>query len=336
MVFIPQALHLPEVSAEQRNSNPNAVLDALLAATAFEAYDITIDRLSAVRGLREGVKRRISAPHLLSSDGDVLLVESVASPNCSSVARILKDSLAVATLSPDTVIYAYCAPIARPNHVFVFPRICDPVVTDTTTNNTVNDQSINDWSDLIDCSLVGVPILVSYEKHWACSRLRYQVLLNSLRFFRCESEFYKKAAIALSASIPAQFQLSNDLDLRLADLHGGCMQSRIVLTTSSGSSTENDSSIKLFEEYIHSIWESSSLAASGLSALSESKRQWLQHCTVLLEQSLTTGTVNADTLLTRCFGSALPSDKNIVIGQQHSFFYCCIIIFLNNINYTIL
>ena len=300
------------------------MLDALLAATAFEAYDITIDRLSAVRGLREGVKRRISAPHLLSSDGEVLLVESAGSPNSSSVARILKDSLAVATLSPDTVIYAYCAPIARPNHVFVFPRICDPVVTDNTTNtttdtnttiNTVNGQLINDWSDLIDCSLVGIPILVSYEKHWACSRLRYQVLLNSLRFFRCESEFYKKAAIALSASIPAQFQLSNDLDLRLADLHGGCMQSRIVLTTSSSSSTENDSSIKLFEEYIHSIWESSSLTASGLSALSESKRQWLQHCTVLLEQSLTTGTVNADTLLTRCFGSALPSDKNILIGQ---------------------
>jgi hypothetical protein len=52
-------------------------------------------------------------------------------------------------------------------------------------------SSTPDWGDLLGPSLVGVPILVSYEKHWACSRLRYQVMLNVLRLFRPDSDIIR-------------------------------------------------------------------------------------------------------------------------------------------------
>lgn len=114
-MYLPQALTLPTLPPSAKTS----VLDALLSATAPLALDISVDRLGSVRTLREAVKKRLSAADLAASAGQVLLVESHPG-DCSELARILRDQLSVGKLHEDSVIFAYCAPTSRPNHVFIY------------------------------------------------------------------------------------------------------------------------------------------------------------------------------------------------------------------------
>ncbi len=99
------------------------VLKALLDASALMAMDITLDRLTTVRSLREAVRKHLPAQQLEASEGTILFVESDPAPATSSVARILRDAQQLGKLQEDTVIYAYCPPAACPNHVFVF-QVC--------------------------------------------------------------------------------------------------------------------------------------------------------------------------------------------------------------------
>jgi hypothetical protein len=124
VVFLPQVLDLPKPKAAAQGAGSRnghaSVIEELVTASAPVPLDITLDRLNSVRALREAVRQRLPASELQASNGDVLLVESGPFPGQSGVARILRDVVALGKLHPDSVIFAYCPPVARPNHVFVF------------------------------------------------------------------------------------------------------------------------------------------------------------------------------------------------------------------------
>ena len=107
----------------------------------------------------------------------------------------------------------------------------DPVVlNDPNCPNKTCD--INpDWNTLIRTRLVGIPFLISYDKGWSCSRLRYQIWLNLLRFLDPSSYMLKDAEQALCGEYPPPlvrlFQLSNQINLRLVDSKGNSLQSPV-------------------------------------------------------------------------------------------------------------
>lgn len=84
-------------------------------------------------------------------------------------------------------------------------------------------SSSHEWKSLLQPTLLGLPLLVSYDSSWACSRLRYQIFLNSLRLFAPGCEQLSRAEKALTggaANFVAQFLLSAQLEVRLVDQHG--------------------------------------------------------------------------------------------------------------------
>lgn len=86
-----------------------------------------------------------------------------------------------------------------------------------------SSSSHHEWKSLLQPTLLGLPLLVSYDSSWACSRLRYQIFLNSLRLFAPGCEQLSKAEKALTggaANFVAQFLLSAQLEVRLVDQHG--------------------------------------------------------------------------------------------------------------------
>lgn len=115
VIFVPQVQDLP-----RPGDGKGTVLDALLAASEPLVLEVTLDRLNSVRALREAVRQRLPPSELRASGGDLLLVESGSFPSQSGVARILRDPMALAKLHQDCVIFAYCPPASRPNHVFIF------------------------------------------------------------------------------------------------------------------------------------------------------------------------------------------------------------------------
>ena len=88
----------------------------------------------------------------------------------------------------------------------------------------------HDWKSLLRTAQVGLPMLLSYDSKWTCSRLRYQVLLNCLRLFRPGCEYLRRAEEVFargSSSLMEQFQMSDLLDLRLVDAQGTSVQTAV-------------------------------------------------------------------------------------------------------------
>jgi hypothetical protein len=170
-------------------------------------------------------------------------------------------------------------------------------------------SSTPDWGDLLGPSLVGVPILVSYEKHWACSRLRYQVMLNVLRLFRPDSDIIRKAAVALAGPIPEHVRLSNLLDLRLVDQRGASKISRAQVSQSA-----EDADLL---RHLGQVWDSATEHLPGLQGPPASRRSWLAACNALVEGTVTPdeqGHRDTGDLVERFFGTAVGCDKQLNIG----------------------
>ena len=104
-------------------------------------------------------------------------------------------------------------------------------------NNSNPHKRPYEWKSLLQPTLLGLPLLISYDSSWACSRLRYQIFLNALRLFTPGCELLNKADQALAggaASIVPQFMLSAQLELRLVDQHGTSASSPFQPADASG------------------------------------------------------------------------------------------------------
>ena len=126
VIFVPELVALADLNNNFTNNSKNAsaqqqqsVYQRLMQYTAPEVYEITLDRLSSVRALRDAVSKRIPAHYLKASEGNIIFVES-ATPDLSAITRMLRDALPVNKLNEGAVIYAYCPPASIPHHVFVF------------------------------------------------------------------------------------------------------------------------------------------------------------------------------------------------------------------------
>lgn len=107
----------------------------------------------------------------------------------------------------------------------------DPIL-ETEGNGSTEDSPSSgaDWKSLLRTSQAGLPLLLSYESSWSCSRLRYQVLLNALRLFRPGSALLQRAEKAFAngaRGLLEQFQLSDTLDLRFVDAQGTSLQAAL-------------------------------------------------------------------------------------------------------------
>jgi len=102
-------------------------------------------------------------------------------------------------------------------------RVFDPLTNELHGSSSHPNDRPYEWKSLLQPTLCGLPLLVSYDSSWACSRLRYQIFLNALRLFTPGCDLLSRADKALAggaASIVPQFLLSAQLDLRLVDQHG--------------------------------------------------------------------------------------------------------------------
>lgn len=161
--------------------------------------------------------------------------------------------------------------------------------------------------------MVGVPLLVSYEQHWACSRLRYQVLLNALRLFRPDCALMRRAAVALSGPIPEHVRLSSLLDLRLVDARGASAISRADV---SRSAEDFD-----FMRHLGLVWDS---APSNPAATGEGQERgaaeragWLSALSALSKRA----GGDAGDLVERFFGTSLGCDRQLKIGESRRFLF---------------
>lgn len=59
----------------------------------------------------------------------------------------------------------------------------DATTASATSSSPTNTNKL-DWKSLLRTSLVGIPLLVSYDSAWSCSRLRYQVCYHLCGFVR--------------------------------------------------------------------------------------------------------------------------------------------------------
>lgn len=120
-------------------------------------------------------------------------------------------------------------------------RVFDPLTNElnnSNNNSNPHNQRPYEWKSLLQPTLLGLPLLISYDSSWACSRLRYQIFLNALRLFTPGCELLNKADKALAggaASIVPQFLLSAQLELRLVDQHGTSASSPFQPADASGS-----------------------------------------------------------------------------------------------------
>ncbi len=102
-------------------------------------------------------------------------------------------------------------------------RVFDPLTNELHGSSSHSNDRPYEWKSLLQPTLCGLPLLISYDSSWACSRLRYQIFLNALRLFTPGCDLLSRADKALAggaASIVPQFLLSAQLDLRLVDQHG--------------------------------------------------------------------------------------------------------------------
>lgn len=162
-----------------------------------------------------------------------------------------------------------------------------------------NDQDSGaiSWGDLLGPSLIGVPLMVSYERHWTCQRLRYQVLLNALRLFRRDSDLMRRAAVALAGPLPEHFRLSGALHLRLVDQRGESAVSRANVAVST---EEGD-----LQQLLGQVWEACPKESAA------DRARWLGACSRLAGSADAAGAVD---LPERFFGTSLGCDKNLKIG----------------------
>jgi hypothetical protein len=149
--------------------------------------------------------------------------------------------------------------------------------------------------------LVGVPLLVSYEQKWVCGRLRYQVLLNALRLFRRDSPLLRKAG---AGEIAALMQLSNGLDLRLVDAHGGSV------ARSAAVGPEGDAELA---RRLCAVWDDAHPGSSGQQG--DDRTEWLRAAAGLAERDQ----LPLADLTTRLFGTPLSSDKQLKIGASYRY-----------------
>lgn len=164
-----------------------------------------------------------------------------------------------------------------------------------------------DWGDLLCPGLVGVPLLVSYDRKWVCSRLRYQVLLNVLRLFRRDSPLLRRAG---GCEIAELMQLSGVLELRLVDAHG---ESLVRPSTDAGAETaeagDSAGGKNPFVQRIRELWASA-------APTDVDQGDWMRAVAQLAARD--GGSEDAQGLVERLFGTPLSGDKQLKIGTRHS------------------
>jgi len=123
IIFVPQLISFSELTpflsqSSKKNKENETLLKQVISVTDVEVFDISLDRLSNIRALREAVKRRIPTLHLTKSEGEVLLLESTPG-QLSCLSRFLKDNVSVTQLQSNCLIYAYCPPATLANQTIV-------------------------------------------------------------------------------------------------------------------------------------------------------------------------------------------------------------------------
>ena len=163
-------------------------------------------------------------------------------------------------------------------------------------------------------SLVGVPLLVSYEKQWSCCRLRYQIFLNSLRLFKRDCDFLRKASAVLSGPIPVHVDFSNSLDIRLVDPRGVSLVSRVSSSGIGGLTEGSDD----YVQHLSKVWD------SNISSVGDAQRKQerLDMCVKLANTTMQGGgvSVGVDRKVESLFGSSLAIDRQLLIGKSILYF----------------
>jgi hypothetical protein len=198
--------------------------------------------------------------------------------------------------------------------------------TETNENFGVSLPSEATFSTLADFvlpQLVGIPLMVSYDSSWSCSRIRYQLWLNSLRLFNPESPYLQSADKALGASsgsLVEQFRLSDQLDLHFVEASGNPIylqqqQQQPTATAPeepSAGTTEEDfseSQFELFEEWLQKVW-------NGAKDADNSERDmWLDQCFSMGKKEIIRGSDSLKAVLDKVLGVGLVNSKHTFVGS---------------------
>lgn len=122
----------------------------------------------------------------------------------------------------------------------------------TNTTSTTPAPAVLEWKSLLRTNLVGLPILLSYDSKWTCTRLRYQVLMNTVRLFKSDSVFLRDAERVFAngaRGLLEQFAMSDSLDLRLVDSQGTSSQTQCAGPGVTSAPTGNYSSAVFFQTF---------------------------------------------------------------------------------------
>jgi hypothetical protein len=204
--------------------------------------------------------------------------------------------------------------------------------TETNENFGVSLPSEATFSTLADFvlpQLVGIPLMVSYDSSWSCSRIRYQLWLNSLRLFNPESPYLQSAHKALDASsggLVEQFRLSDQLDLHFVEASGNPIylqqqqqQQQPTATAPedpSAGTTEEDCSeshFELFEEWLQKVW-------NGAKDADNSERDmWLDQCFSMGKKEIVGGSDSLKAVLDKVLGVGLVNSKHTFVGSSTLF-----------------
>lgn len=205
-----------------------------------QTFNLDVDRLQTMHFVKQLLRKRIAAPYLDRSDGELLLLQSEPGLDHRTVCSVLVDSSSVGRFSADAIVYAYCplkecarrlvvmqvrsttrthvTSIACFTHFFALQRTVNLNIEAYRAPDVMRVDGESREGELMLQRLVLVPMLVSFEETWNCPRLRISVLQNSCRFLRRDSVVHQQLVRhMLSSDVIALMQMAATLPISVVD-----------------------------------------------------------------------------------------------------------------------